>query len=158
MNSWQEFQTSEPVLLEIERRFDRLQNFERRYAPDQEAVHGFSVADIATAREAMLESIRSEAEAIPGKVYYWLYPFYSGNFLRLVAALGMCGAMDRQKDDEESRQAFYRFFKTVPMDERMQLGERLNHPELTEQAKKIQKKLTAKRKAVKNFMDLNHGN
>lgn len=156
MKNWQQYQLAEPILLEIESRFDRLQKFEEKYLQSQNM--GYQSEEVESAKEALLESIKSEASQLPGKVYYWLYPFYKGNFLRLVAALGACGVMEKQKDDEISRNAFYQFFKTVPFDERLQLGERLNNPELTEQAQKIRTKITAKRNAVEDFLNSNHAN
>ncbi len=156
MKNWQQYQLAEPILLEIENRFDRLQKFEEKYLNSQ--AHGYQSDEAETARAAILESIKAEAQSLPGKVYYWLYPFYKGNFLKLVAALGACGAMEKQKDDEASRAAFYSFFKTVPFDERLQLGERLNNPELTEQAHRIKNKIIAKRSAVKDFLNSNYGN
>ena len=158
MKNWQEFQQAEPILLRIESRFQKLKRFESRYPASEANLHGFDEEDIILAKEALLESIKSDVASIPGKVYYWLYPFYGGNFLHLVAALGACGAMEKQRDDERSRNAFYQFFKTVPIDERLQLGERLNQPELTEQAKRIQARIQAKRKTVQDFMDKNHAN
>lgn len=158
MKNWQEFQLAEPILKRIERRFTKLQNFERRYKSVNAEVHGFSQNDLDETKEIILESIRDEAAMIPGKVYYWLYPFYSGNFLQLVAALGHCGMMERQKDDAESRNAFYQFFKTVPIDERLQLGERLNHPELTDQAIKIQKKIKARKDALRSHLNEHFAN
>lgn len=158
MRNWQEFQQAEPILRRIEERFQKLKRFEARYPASEVDTHGFNEEDILLAKEALLESIKSDASNIPGKVYYWLYPFYPGNFLHLVAALGSCGAMEKQKDDENSRNAFYQFFKTVPIDERLQLGERLNQPELTEQAKRIQAKIQAKKSSVQSYMDQNHAN
>ena len=157
MKNWQEFQKAEPILLEIESRFERLQKFESRYLSSQEE-HGYQSRDVEAARDAIMESIRAEAAHINGKVYYWLYPFYRGNFLKLVAALGACGLMEKQKDDEISRTAFYSFFRTVPFEERLQLGERLNQPELTEQAHRIRNKIKAKRSAVQDFLNQNHAN
>ena len=158
MKSWKEFREAEPVLKRIERRFSQLQRFEKKYQalgfPDEE----FSEQDLQDAKAALLESIKADAMHVKGKVYYWLYPFYTGNFLQLVAALGSCGMMEKQKDDPQSRNAFYAFFKTVPLQERLELGKRLNHPELTEQATKIQKKIQAKKDALKKHMNQHHAN
>lgn len=158
MKNWKQYQQAEPILLRIEQRFARLQSFQQRYPADQTHIHGFSPEDITHAIEALLESMRSEALILPGKVYYWLYPFYSGNFLQLVAALGRCGMMDKQTDNEETRNAFYQFFKTVPLDIRLGLGKKLNHPELTEQALRIQAKIKAKKALVKSHLDKNFSN
>lgn len=159
MKSWQEFREIEPQLQRIEKRFTQLQSFEKKYIADlEEDSPHFSEEDIQTAKKALLESIRVEAQRLPGKVYYWLFPFYEGNFLQLVAALGSCGVMDKQKDDPESRSAFYTFFRTVPMAERLLLGKKLKHPELTEQAIKIQKKIQAKRNAVRTHINKHHAN
>ena len=158
MKNWKQYQQAEPILLRIEHRFSRLQSFERRYPANQTHLHGFSPDDITHAKEALLESIRSEAATLPGKVYYWLYPFYEGNFLQLVAALGSCGMMDKQTDDPESRNAFYQFFRTVPLNIRLGLGKKLNHPELTEQALRIQAKINAKKALVKSHLDKNFSN
>ena len=159
MKSWQEFRQVEPLLRRIERRFTQLQSFEKKYKEglEEDSPH-FSEEDILTAKNALLESIKSEAESLPGKVYYWLFPFYEGNFLQLVAALGSCGVMDKQKDDPESRSAFYKFFRTVPMKERLLLGQKLKQPELTEQAIRIQKKIQARRTAVRSHMNKHHSN
>ncbi|MEL6589873.1 MAG: hypothetical protein AAFQ68_07335, partial [Bacteroidota bacterium] len=81
-----------------------------------------------------------------------------GNFLTLVAALGSVGAMDKQKDDDESRAAFYHFFRSVPMEERLLLGERLDHPELTAQAMRIQSKIQARKDKVTDFVNKNFAN
>lgn len=158
MKNWKQYQEAEPILLRIEQRFSRLQNFERRYPANQTHLHGFSEEDLEHAKEALLESIRSDAAILPGKVFYWLYPFYSGNFLQLVAALGSSGMMDKQKDDPETRNAFYQFFKTVPLDIRLGLGEKLNQPELTQQARRIQAKIQAKKSLVKSHLDKNFSN
>jgi len=159
MKSWQEFRTIEPLLQRIEKRFTQLQSFEKKYTAELDDEDSpFSEEDILTAKKALLESIRAEAERLPGKVYYWLFPFYEGNFLQLVAALGSCGVMDKQKDDPESRSAFYKFFRTVPMKERLLLGQKLKHPELTEQAIRIQKKIQAKKNAVRSHINKHHAN
>ncbi|MEM7370913.1 MAG: hypothetical protein AAF587_20025 [Bacteroidota bacterium] len=158
MKNWKQYQQAEPILLRIEQRFSRLQSFQKRYPADQTHLHGFSPEDISHAKEALLESIRTDALLLPGKVYYWLYPFYSGNFLQLVAALGRSGMMDKQKDNPESRNAFYQFFKTVPLDIRLGLGQKLNHPELTQQALRIQAKIKAKKALVKSHLDENFSN
>lgn len=159
MKSWQEFRQAEPLLQRIERRFTQLQEFENKHKEELENDSSqFSADDIFTAKKALLESIKAEAENLPGKVYYWLYPFYEGNFLQLVAALGSCGVMDKQKDDPESRSAFYRFFRTVPMKERLMLGQKLEQPELTEQAIRIQRKIQAKRAAVRTHINKHHSN
>lgn len=158
MKNWQQFQEAEPVLLEIEGRFDRLQKFETRYPESKAAELGLTPEDIRSAKSALVESLKAEASLVKGKIYYWLYPFYKGNFLTLVAALGSVGAMDKQKDDEESRAAFYRFFRSVPMEERLLLGERLDHPELTAQAMRIQSKIQARKDKVTNFVNENFAN
>ncbi|MFK7921116.1 MAG: hypothetical protein AB8H47_04125 [Bacteroidia bacterium] len=158
MKNWQQYQKAESILQEIEGRFERLQKFESRYPESMAAELGLTPEDIQAARAALFESLKAEASLIDGKVYYWLYPFYKGNFLTLVAALGSIGAMDRQKDDDESRAAFYRFFRSVPMEERLLLGERLDHPELTEQAKRIQTKIQTRRKKVESFVNDNFAN
>ncbi|MEL7535004.1 MAG: hypothetical protein AAFN10_27120 [Bacteroidota bacterium] len=158
MKNWQQYQQAEPILQEIEGRFERLQKFESRYPESMAEELGLTPEDIRAAREALFESLKAEASLIDGKVYYWLYPFYKGNFLTLVAALGSVGAMDRQKDDDESRSAFYRFFRSVPMEERLLLGERLDHPELTEQAQKIQTKIQNRRQKVESFVNKNFAN
>lgn len=158
MKNWQQYQTAEPILQEIEGRFERLQKFESRYPESMAEELGLTPEDIQAARAALFESLKAEASLIDGKVYYWLYPFYKGDFLTLVAALGSIGAMDRQKDDDDSRAAFYRFFRSVPMEERLLLGERLDHPELTEQAKRIQTKIQTRRKKVESFVNDNFAN
>lgn len=158
MKNWQQYQQAEPILQEIEGRFERLQKFESRYPESMAEELGLTPEDIRAARAALFESLKAEASLIDGKVYYWLYPFYKGNFLTLVAALGSVGAMDRQKDDEVSRAAFYRFFRSVPMEERLLLGERLDHPELTEQAQKIQTKIQNRRQKVESFVNKNFAN
>lgn len=158
MKNWQQYQLAEPILQEIEGRFERLQKFESRYPESMAEELGLTPEDIRSARAALFESLKAEASLINGKVYYWLYPFYKGNFLTLVAALGSIGAMDKQKDDDESRAAFYRFFRSVPMEERLLLGERLDHPELTAQAKRIQTKIHNRRKNVESFVNKNFAN
>ncbi|WNJ19963.1 hypothetical protein [Pontibacter sp. G13] len=158
MRNWEEFRKAEPTLQRIEERYAKLLRFEQKYPQGQAHVHGFTSEDLMEARNAMLSSIKVEARSLNGKIYYWLYPFYRGNFLKLVAALGSCGLMDKQKDDPESRNAFYKFFKTVPMEEKLHLGKRLNQPELTEKAMAIQQKIQQKKRAVKDHMDKYHGN
>ena len=71
----------------------------------------------------------------------------------MVAALGTCSAMDQQRDDPESREAFYQFFRSVPLNTRLGLGAKLNQPELTQKALKIQSQIQAKRTQVKTHMD-----
>ena len=158
MYSWSEFQQVVPLLQRIEARFARLRRFEAKYPVNATHIHGFTEADIQHAREALLASLKADAQAVSIKMYYWLYPFYPGDFMCLVAAMGAVGVMEKQKDDEASRKAFYNFFRTVPMEERLQLGARLNNPELTEQAAAIQAKIKSKRSAVKNHMDSFHAN
>lgn len=150
------FQQAEPLLLSIEERYNRLVEFEKAH---DRTLHSHITKDqLNQARESLLESIRGEMDKVEGKIYYWLYPFYSGDFLQLVAALGSAGAMEKQKDDEESRNAFYRFFKTVPLQERLGLGKKLNNPELTEQAERIQSKIQAKKKNIRHFLNKHHAN
>jgi hypothetical protein len=153
MRNWQEYLLAEPLLRDLEQRYAKLKRFERQFTPETSHEHGFSAADLAHAKSAMMESIRVDATRIPGKVYYWLFPFYPGNFLQLVAALGSCDAMDQQRDDPESRETFYQFFRSVPLDIRLGLGTKLNQPELTQQAISIQNKIHAKRTQVKEHLD-----
>ncbi|MDX2249453.1 MAG: hypothetical protein SF052_21900 [Bacteroidia bacterium] len=158
MKTWKQFKLEEPKLLRIEQRFTKLQNFERKCQQLSSGAGLLDIEDIKETREVILESIRAEAGTIQGKIYYWLYPFYAGNFLQLVAALGHCGLMEKQKDDAESRNAFYGFFRTVPVEERLQLGARLNHPELTQQSIQIQQKIQAKKDALKSHLNSHHAN
>ncbi|MEZ4826468.1 MAG: hypothetical protein R3C61_09260 [Bacteroidia bacterium] len=158
MKTWKEFKQVEPILQRIEKRFTRLQGLERTYHKLNPENSGITPEEIKETREVILESIREEAGGIEGRIYYWLYPFYSGNFLQLVAALGNCGMMETQKDDAESRNAFYNFFRTVPMEERLQLGERLNHPELTQQSIRIQEKIQEKKVALQEHINRNFSN
>ncbi|MEO1450447.1 MAG: hypothetical protein AAFV07_13030 [Bacteroidota bacterium] len=158
MYSWSEFQQVVPLLQRIEARFARLRRFEAKYPPNAGHIHGFTEEDIQHAKEALMTSLQADAEAVSIKMYYWLYPFYPGDFMCLVAAMGAAGAMEKQQDDPASRKAFYNFFRTVPMEERLQLGARLNNPELSEQAARIQAKIKAKRSEVKGHMDTFHAN
>lgn len=158
MYSWSEFQQVLPLLQRIEARFARLRRFEEKYPENLTHIHGFTVEDIQHAKAALLASLKADAKAVPLKLYYWLYPFYSGDFMCLVAAMGTAGEMEKQKDDDQSREAFYKFFRSVPMEERLQLGARLNNPELTQQAARIQAKIKAKRSEVKGHMDIFHAN
>ncbi|MEM7658285.1 MAG: hypothetical protein AAF399_19320 [Bacteroidota bacterium] len=158
MKNWQQYKESEALLLQIEARFSRLKRFEARTTEENQELHGFTSDDIEIASQALKESINADISRLPGKVYYWIFPFYPGNFLQLVAALGSANAMDRQRNDPQSRQAFYQFFRTVPMEIRLGLGEKLNHPELSAQAKVIQKKIHAKKNKVKSYMDDHFGN
>lgn len=158
MYSWSEFQQVVPLLQRIEARFSRLKRFEDKYPVNATHLHGFTEEDIRHAREALLASLKSDAEAVGIKMYYWLYPFYPGDFMRLVAAMGAVGEMEKQTDNAASRKAFYHFFRTVPMEERLQLGARLKNPELTEQAAQIQAKIKAKRTEVKGHFDSFHAN
>lgn len=158
MNSWQDFVAAEPILQQIEDRFARLQAFEQTFETYGLNEFGLSDMDLRDTREMILERIRVDACQIPGKVYYWLYPFYKGDFLRLVAALGASGAMEKQKDDDESRQAFYRFFRSIPIQERLQLGKRLNHPRLAQEAEVIQQKISDRRSTVKQLLDTQFSN
>ncbi|MEZ4775785.1 MAG: hypothetical protein R3D00_21575 [Bacteroidia bacterium] len=158
MKTWKEFKLAEPTLQRIERRFAKLQVFERSYYKLNPESSCIGPEDMKETREVILDSIRAEAETVEGKIYYWLYPFYSGNFLQLVAALGNCGMMETQKDDAESRNAFYNFFRTVPIEERLQLGERLNHPELTQQSIRIQEKIQARKESLQTHINRYHAN
>ncbi|MEO0899176.1 MAG: hypothetical protein AAFY71_22380 [Bacteroidota bacterium] len=145
-------------MLRIESTYQRLEQFVNRYPASESHIHGLSEEDIQDAKEVILEEIRMDAASIPGRIYYWLYPFYEGNFLKLVAALGACNMMDTQKDDPETQTAFFRFFKTVPMQERLKLGEKLNQPELTEKAIRIQEKIKARKAHIKIRLDKFHSN
>lgn len=158
MRNWEEFKTVHPLLLRIESTYQRLEQFVNHYPASESHIHGLSSEDIQDAKEVILEEIRMDAASIPGRIYYWLYPFYEGNFLKLVAALGACNMMESQKDDVHTQKAFYRFFRTVPMAERLKLGDRLNQPELTEKAMRIQEKIKARKAQIKIRLDKLHSN
>ncbi|RMG73596.1 MAG: hypothetical protein D6722_03535 [Bacteroidetes bacterium] len=158
MNSWQEYQEVLPLLQQIEERYTLILRLEEKFQLSEAAELGFSGADLQAARQALLASIRMDGGALSGKIFYWLYPFYPGQFLRLVAALGSCGLMDKQQDDAASRQRFMRFFRTVPLQERLSLGKRLNHPGLIAQADKIQEKLDDRRDELKTYLDRYYAN
>ena len=158
MNSWQEFQSVLPLLQRIEARYAHLQRLEESFEPTEVEALGFHTADLDLARQALLASIRSEGDGLSGKVFYWLYPFYPGQFLRLVAALGSCGLMEKQQDDAASRDRFMRFFQTVPLQERLALGERLNHPGLIALADRIQRKVEDRRSRIKAEIDTHFAN
>lgn len=157
MNTWQEFQAIHPLLLRIEERYTRLLNFESKFE-DPPTGFEFSEEDLDAVRSAVYDSIRYDAQELTDKMYYWLYPFYDGNFLRLVAALGACGIMHKQQDNQASRMAFYKFFRSVPLEERLKLGEKLNQPDLAEQAARIEAKLTKRKSMLKAYMEKYHSN
>lgn len=158
MKNWEEFQLAHPTLQKIERSYSQLVEFLKDYTPSESHIHGLTMDDILDTRAAILAAMADEARSISGKVYYWLYPFYEGNFLALVAALGACNYMEKQKDDEESKRAFYHFFRTVPVEERLKLGDRLGDPQLTDEAFQIQKKIKARKTQIKHKLDKLHSN
>lgn len=142
---------------EIERRFTQLKTLENRL----QIVHGeenLTEKDADVVISTVMLSIVEDAAPLSGKVYYWLYPFYEGNFLQLVAALGASGVMEKQKDTQASRLAFYKFFRTVPIAVRLKLGERLNQPELAKEAAAIQAKITKRKMDVQTYMKKYHSN
>ncbi|MDX1905796.1 MAG: hypothetical protein SF053_02090 [Bacteroidia bacterium] len=154
MQTWQDYLTYEPILLRIESLYTRLLQLEEAWLGRDTAATEL----LSETRILLQEAIRTEAARIPGKLYYWMYPFYSGDFLRLVAALGCAGAMERQEDTADSRAAFYSFFKTVPLQTRLKLGQRLNHPELTARAQQIEDKLRERRDTIKQTLDAMYAN
>lgn len=158
MKNWEQFQLAHPTLLKIEKYYSQLVKFLKEYSPSESHFHGLTTDDIIDTRAAILQAMAEEANGINGKVYYWLYPFYEGNFLQLVAALGACNYMEKQKDDDESRRAFYRFFRTVPIEERLKLGDRLEEPELTDQAFRLQEKIKARKAQIKFKLDTMNSN
>ena len=159
MKNWKQYQQAEPILLRIEQRFARLQSFERRYPANQTHLHGFFLLRTSPTPERHWSKVSKAkqhpflAKYITGCTHFTVAISY-----RLVAALGSSGMMDRQKDDPESRNAFYQFFRTVPLNIRLGLGQKLNHPELTEQALRIQAKIKAKKALVKSHLDKNFSN
>jgi hypothetical protein len=158
MKNWNQFIASEPILFTIEARYGRLQELEQAARQQGYSASSDLIFDWSDARNILLEGIRREAERLPGKVYYWLYPFYRGDFLQLVAALGACGAMDQQRDDEESRLAFYEFFRSVPLEDRLELGQRLGAPRLARESAEIQQKIEERKTGIKQIIDQNFGN
>ncbi len=158
MKNWNEFQSAHPKLQKIEETYLSLHRFLKAYPLSKQEVHGLDEADLKYTREAVLEEMKKLAKELPGRVYYWLFPFYKGDFMKLVSALGACGAMGKQRDDPESRRTFYRFFRTVPVEERLKIGERLNQPELTAQSKEIQDKIKVRKTKIKLQLDQLHAN
>ncbi|MCI4668758.1 MAG: hypothetical protein MRZ79_11530 [Bacteroidia bacterium] len=158
MKNWEEFQSIHPTLQRIENTYIQLVEFLQEYSPSESHIHGLTEEDIVETRASILEVMAKDANKITGRIYYWLYPFYEGNFLKLVAALGACNSMEKQEDDDESRKAFYRFFRTVPVEERLKIGDRLNDPGLTQQAIKIQDKIKTRKAQIKIKLDKFHSN
>ncbi|GAB4417633.1 MAG: hypothetical protein OHK0039_28260 [Bacteroidia bacterium] len=143
MKDWFAFRRAMPLL----------QRIEQHYA----ALQALDPSDLAS-RAVLGDQLLADAHALPGQVYYWMYPFYEGDFLRLVAALGYCGAMQPQQDDPASRLAFYALFRTVPMDVRLRLGECLQHPGLIAQADAIRDKIDLRRETLKSHLDKHFAN
>lgn len=158
MKDWNQFISAEPILFTIEARYSRLQELEQAARQHGYGADADLIFDWTDARNILLEGIRREAERLPGKIYYWLYPFYRGDFLQLVAALGACGAMEQQRDDDESRLAFYEFFRSVPLEERLELGQRLGAPHLAREAADIQQKIQQRKTGIKLIIDQHFGN
>lgn len=158
MNNWKEFVEAEPLLLRVEENFQRYQRILRmqRLLPPGDA-HEVQ-AGIDAARQAMVRRIRRDMQQVGGKVSHWMYPYYEGDFMVLVAALGYCGLMDQQRDDRESRRAFAAFYQSVPPEVHAMLLNPALHPD----ARKVRPRERLRHQAmlhqVKTLLDTFYAN
>ena len=158
MYSWQDFRTAEPLLIQVEQTYAQLLRFEETHDHDSYQVHGFENQDVTQVSESVLTMIREELGRLPGKVYYWLLPFYSGNFHVLTQALERAGTRYEAKDTRKSRQVFYRFFLSLPEEQRLRLGTHIKSPELIKRSEEIRTEISRQKSKLKDLLDRRHAN
>jgi hypothetical protein len=153
MNSWQEYQRAEPLLRQIEETYAQLERFEQSHPPEGSDHHGVTAQHLRALRQSVLKSIAADVRLLPGRVYYWLYPFYRGDFARLSRVLSLLGGIENRHDHPGARQTFYRFFRSLPREARKSLDAHLNDPELSRRSEAIQSRIDAMRSNVKARLD-----
>jgi hypothetical protein len=158
MNSWQDYERAEPLLRQIEETYAQLEYFEQTHPSDEAARHGVTVQHLRAVRQSVLRSIAEEVRRLPGRVYYWLYPFYRGDFARLSRVLTLLGGMENRRDHPDARRAFYRFFRSLPPEARRHLDSQLNDPELSRRSQAIQTRIQQMRNEVKSKLDRDAAN
>jgi len=158
MHSWQDFRTAEPLLIQVEQTYAQLLRFEETHDVDSYQVHGFENQDVKQVSESVITMIREELRHLPGQIYYWLLPFYSGNFHILTQALDRAGITYGGKDTRKSRQVFYRFFLSLPTEQRERLGTHIKSPELIKRSERIRGEIDRQKANLKKMLDKRHAN
>lgn len=158
MNSWQAYQRTEPLLRQIEETYAQLEHFEQMHPPELSARHGVTERHLQAVRQSVLTRLATDAAHLPDKVYYWLYPFYRGDFARLSRVLALLGYFEPRRDQPAARKAFFHFFRSLPPEARARLDAQLNDPELHRQSAAIQQRITAMKSALKSQLDQDAAN
>lgn len=158
MQSWEQFKSLEPKLIQIEEAFAQYEAFEAYYTSDNFHSHGLTPLDLEEVRRETLDALRTEIRRLPARVYYWLLPFYSGNFLTLLRAIERLADYDPEARGEVAKRSFLHFFTTLPFAERVVMGINLNSTELIYRTHDVLGKIEEKKQSVAQRIDQLHSN
>ncbi len=158
MTTWAQYQTLIPTLTRIEEAYAQLEVFERYYRQEDSESHGLTRADIADVKRETIMALRREILGLPAKVYYWLLPFYPGDFLVLLRAIKAMGGYDPEEKSFNAKRDFYQFFLSLPFAERVILGLELGSTDLVQRTSSLLEKIEDKKEEITKQLNQHHGN
>lgn len=158
MNSWQDYQVAEPILREAELTYAQFERFQQTYPSNKVHEHGIDARRMQKVRQSVLSNIAAEVNRLPGKVYYWLCPFYPGDFALLTRALIEVGHVEVRRSHPSARRAFYQFFRSLPPGAKDRLGREINDPELLQRSQAIQTQINSLKSSLKQRLDRDAAN
>ena len=158
MISWDQFSTLQPRLTRIEEAYAQLELFEKHYRTDDASHHGLTPEDIREVKQETMMALKAEISALPGRVYYWLLPFYKGDFLVLLRAFKALSTYDPEAHTTEAKRAFYQFFLSLPFPERIILGIQLDSVDLVNRTTDLLERIESKKQEFKEQLNQNYSN
>ncbi len=158
MYTWNQYKSAESALIHIEETYAQLELFEKYYHPDNQEWHGLDQDDIEDVISQTEVALKSEISSLPGPVYYWLMPFYPGNFLTLIKAIKKLGKIDPELKTRKSAQSFYRFFMSLPYAEKVILGLNLESTELINRSNEVLQKIETRKQDLTDSINRHHSN
>lgn len=147
MYTWTSFQKSLPALLTIE-------NHYHEYVAIQSQADLFKdVLPVEYERYQRLANrlkgnLSVEVSQLSKPVYFWHFPFYTGDFLGLGKALSLAGKPIEMKQSTEVRDRFRQFLRSAPESAKKNISGAMTSPQRQKFSNTLLRKLALRRQSL----------